>query len=54
MAGTLVKKGFVVNIEENAGLEAKFRNEDYSSVGAKIVKTQGAFSSGIYQYFACT
>lgn len=43
---TLVKKGFKVNVEENAGIDAKFRNNDYVSAGAKIVEDQQAFSSG--------
>lgn len=43
---TLVKKGFKVNVEENAGVDAKFRNSDYQSAGAKIVEDQQAFSSG--------
>lgn len=42
----LVKKGFTVNIEENAGVDAKFRNSDYESAGAKLVNTQKAFQSG--------
>lgn len=46
VAATFIKKGFTVNVEENAGLEAKFRNEDYLSVGANVVNTQGAFNSG--------
>lgn len=46
VAGTFVKKGFTVNVEENAGFEAKFRNEDYLNVGAKVVNTQNAFNSG--------
>lgn len=46
VAATLVKKGFNVNVEENAGLDAKFRNEDYKDAGANIVKTNEAFSSG--------
>lgn len=43
---TLVKKGFNVNIEEGAGLLAKFRNEDYEQAGGKLVDTNSAFSSG--------
>lgn len=37
VTATLVKKGFSVKIEENAGFEAKFRNEDYTNAGGKIV-----------------
>ncbi|GLV37820.1 hypothetical protein CBL_06478 [Carabus blaptoides fortunei] len=47
VAGAFVKKGFTVNVEENAGFEAKFRNEDYLNVGAKVVNTQTAFNSDI-------
>lgn len=48
VAGAFVKKGFTVNVEENAGFEAKFRNEDYLNVGAKVVNTQNAFNSGTF------
>ncbi len=34
---TLTKKGFAINVEENAGKEASFRNQDYEAAGAKIV-----------------
>ncbi|KAL1490438.1 hypothetical protein ABEB36_013132 [Hypothenemus hampei] len=43
----LVKKGFNVNIEENAGVLAKFRNEDYEQAGAKVVGNQNIFQSDI-------
>ncbi|XP_018572715.1 NAD(P) transhydrogenase, mitochondrial [Anoplophora glabripennis] len=43
----LVKKGFTVKVEENAGREAKFRNIDYEQAGAKLVNTENAFSSDI-------
>ncbi|GIY23905.1 NAD(P) transhydrogenase, mitochondrial [Caerostris darwini] len=42
---TLIKKGFQVNIEKDAGLEAKFSNADYEAVGAKI--STNAFQSDI-------
>lgn len=42
----LVKKGFTINVEEDAGKEAKFRNIDYEQAGAKLVSTQNAFDSG--------
>jgi NAD/NADP transhydrogenase alpha subunit len=45
-AATLIKKGFTVNVEEGAGLESKFRNEDYASTGAKVVDRNTAFLSG--------
>lgn len=43
---TLTKKGFVVNVEESAGREAKFSNEQYVSAGAKLVDKTNAFQSG--------
>ena len=46
VTATLVKKGFNVNIEKGAGAGAKFRDEDYSSVGGKIVDQNKAFDSG--------
>ncbi|KAG8188185.1 hypothetical protein JTE90_019463 [Oedothorax gibbosus] len=33
----LVKKGFTVNIEKDAGFESKFSNADYEAAGAKII-----------------
>lgn len=42
-----MKKGFKVNIEKGAGFEAKFRDEDYSSVGGSIVDSNKAFDSDI-------
>lgn len=44
---TLVKKGFSVNIEDGAGLESSFRNEDYAGAGAKVVDKNTAFHSDI-------
>ncbi|CAH0557319.1 unnamed protein product [Brassicogethes aeneus] len=44
---TLTKKGFTVLVEENAGVEAKFRNEDYEKSGAKIASNQNVFESDI-------
>ncbi|XP_067665655.1 NAD(P) transhydrogenase, mitochondrial-like [Haliotis asinina] len=44
---TLIKKGFTVNIEENAGVEAKFLNEDYAAAGANISAAKGAYESDI-------
>ncbi|XP_064596861.1 NAD(P) transhydrogenase, mitochondrial-like [Liolophura sinensis] len=46
-AATLTKKGFSVNVEENAGIEAKFLNEDYAAAGANIVNRDKAFTSDI-------
>lgn len=42
-----MKKGFTVNIEEGAGFPAKFRDEDYSNAGAKIVNASAALASDI-------
>lgn len=44
----LVKKGFKVNVEAGCGLEAKFRDSEYSSAGANIVDKTQAFQSGWY------
>lgn len=44
---TLSKKGFNINVEENAGFEAKFRNDDYAAAGAKLVNKKDAFHSDI-------
>ncbi|XP_067014086.2 NAD(P) transhydrogenase, mitochondrial isoform X2 [Anabrus simplex] len=44
---TLVKKGFSVQVEEGAGLEAKFRNDDFAKAGAKLVDKNAAFKSDI-------
>ena len=41
------KKGFTVNVEENAGVEAKFLNDVYAEAGANIVNTAGAMQSDI-------
>ncbi|GFY75608.1 NAD(P) transhydrogenase, mitochondrial [Trichonephila inaurata madagascariensis] len=42
---TLIKKGFQVNIEKDAGAGAKFSNSEYEAVGAKI--SENAFMSDI-------
>lgn len=47
IAETLIKKGFSVNVEENAGVLAKFRNEDFEKSGAKLVDTKTIFNSDI-------
>lgn len=44
---TLVKKGFTVNIEEQAGHEAKFTNQNYEEAGANLVNKENAFQSGM-------
>lgn len=43
VTATFVKKGFTVNIEENAGAEAKFSNADYEAAGGKIVDKNKVF-----------
>ncbi|GMR32393.1 hypothetical protein PMAYCL1PPCAC_02588 [Pristionchus mayeri] len=43
----LVKKGFNVQIEENAGSAAQFSNEDYAAAGGKIVSREKAIQSDI-------
>ena len=43
----LTKKGFNVAVEENAGLEAKFMNEEYAASGASLVSRDKAFASDI-------
>ncbi|ESO85991.1 hypothetical protein LOTGIDRAFT_220929 [Lottia gigantea] len=43
----LIKKGFNVNVEENAGVEAKFKNDDYAAAGANIKSTKDLFHSDI-------
>lgn len=48
---TLTKKGFGVNVEEGAGREAKFSNDQYVNAGAKIVDKTNAFQSGKWFFF---
>jgi len=43
----LVKKGFNVEVEENAGVLSQFRNDDYAASGAKIVSQKDAFTRDI-------
>lgn len=47
VTATLVKKGFNVNLETNAGFEAKFRDNDYINAGAKIVNSKNIYNSDI-------
>jgi NAD/NADP transhydrogenase alpha subunit len=51
---TLVKKGFTINVEDGAGLESKFRNEDYTSAGARVVDKGTAFHSGYNMLCHCS
>ncbi|TRY71862.1 hypothetical protein TCAL_03151 [Tigriopus californicus] len=43
----LTKKGFTVQVESGAGIQARFRDKDYESVGAKIIPKEQAFQSDI-------
>lgn len=43
----LIKKGFNISVEEHAGLEAKFLNEEYAASGASLVSREKAFESDI-------
>lgn len=47
VTATLVKKGFTVNVEAGAGTGAKFRDDDYAQVGAKIGDDKSAYNSDI-------
>lgn len=42
----LSKKGFTVNIENNAGVLAKYPNAAFEEAGAKIVDRNAAYTSG--------
>lgn len=42
----LVKKGFSVNIEENAGAFSNFPNKTYEEAGAKVTSLKDTFQSG--------
>ena len=43
----LTKKGFTVQIQENAGAEASFTNDMFAEAGAKIVDKKTAYGSGM-------
>ncbi|EEC04253.1 NAD(P) transhydrogenase, putative [Ixodes scapularis] len=43
----LTKKGFTVNVEEQAGLAAKFKNEEYEASGARITDCKSTYQSDI-------
>ena len=47
VTAALIKKGFTVNIESGAGIEARFRNDDYAAAGAKLTDKNTAFKSDI-------
>ncbi|CAN7989407.1 unnamed protein product, partial [Ixodes hexagonus] len=44
---TLTKKGFTVNVEEQAGLAAKFKNEEYEASGARVTDCKSTYQSDI-------
>jgi len=46
VTAALVKKGFTVNIESGAGIEARFRNDDYAASGGKLTDKKAVFNSG--------
>lgn len=43
----LIKLGFKINIERNAGAEADFNDKSYKDVGANIVGTEEALKSDL-------
>jgi NAD(P) transhydrogenase len=44
---TLTKKGFTFNVEDSAGLEAKFSNADYEKAGANIADLNKVYHSDL-------
>ena len=38
VASKLIKKGFKINVEKNAGLNAGFKDEQYTEAGATIIE----------------
>ena len=44
---TLVKKGFTVNVEEGAGVEASFANKEYEASGANVTNAANVYKSNI-------
>ena len=44
---TLTKKGFTVNVEENAGVQAKFLNDEYAEAGANVKAKKAVYDSDI-------
>merc|ERR1712002_884942 len=43
----LTKKGFTVNIQEGAGKQSNFRDEDFAAAGANIVSKEASFQQDI-------
>ena len=46
VTAALTKKGFTVNVEPGAGIEARFRNDDYAAAGGKLVDRLAVYNSG--------
>lgn len=44
---SLTKKGFSVNVEQDAGVKAKFKNVDYEQSGARVTDLASTFNSDI-------
>lgn len=42
---TLTKKGFKIVVEENAGQQAKFPNDDYAQAGAKVTSLANVYAN---------
>ncbi|CAG0918029.1 unnamed protein product [Notodromas monacha] len=47
VTAAFIKKGFTVNLENGAGVAAKFRDDDYAAAGAKIGDRTSAYLSDI-------
>ena len=45
VVSALTKKGFKLKVEDGAGAEASFRNDDFAAAGADIVSRKEAFGS---------
>ncbi len=46
VTAAFVKKGFAVHVEAGAGVEAKFRDDDYAAAGALVGDKKSVFMSG--------
>ena len=46
VAGRLVKAGFEIHVESGAGIKAHFPDEQYTNVGAKIIKDTSELYNG--------
>ncbi len=54
VAATLVKKGFTVGVEENAGAGANFLNKDYEAAGATVISKKDVYTSGMFAHLQWT